>query len=232
VKKAVSGMPTALVFRTAIRGALGALRVAALLCGLSSSAPALAEDRLVDLERSTVTVRVYKAGLFSVFADDHIVQAPLAEGSFDEAVPHVQIVIDPRRMRVLDPGLSEQDRQQVQARMLGPDVLDVNRFQRISFHSITAERLAAGKWLVRGELELHGRIREIPVNVSFDKGRYTGSATLRQSDYGIAPISLAGGTVKVKDEIRIDFDVAISDRLAMGSGGSRGEPVARAVDGM
>jgi hypothetical protein len=30
---------------------------------------------------------------------------------------------------------------------------------------------------------------------------------LRQTDYGIAPISVAGGTVKVKDELKIDFDI-------------------------
>ena len=216
----------------AIMRARHALRVAAVVSVLFSTGPASAEERLVDTERSTVTVRVYKAGLFRAFADDHIVQAPLAEGSFDEAVPHIQIVIDPRRMRVLDPGLSEKDRQEVQARMLGPEVLDVNRFQRISFHSITAERLDAGKWLVRGELELHGRIREISLNAYLEKGRYKGSATLRQSDYGIAPISIVGGTVKVKDEIRIDFDVAISDRLAIGPGGSPGTPVERAAGSM
>jgi polyisoprenoid-binding protein YceI len=116
--------------------------------------------------------------------------------------------------------------------MLGPEVLDVNRFQRISFHSITAERQAAGKWLVRGELELHGRIREISLNAYLEKGRYKGSATVRQSDYGIVPISIAGGTVKVKDEVTIDFDVAISDRLAIGPGGPPGTPVARAADAL
>jgi polyisoprenoid-binding protein YceI len=207
-----------------------ALRVTAIACALSATAAAFGEERLVDTERSTVTVRVYKAGLFRAFADDHLVQAPLAEGSFDDSVPHIQIVIDPRRMRVLDPGLSEKDRQEVQARMLGPEVLDANKFQRISFHSITAEPQDAGKWLVRGELELHGRIREISVNVLLDKGRYKGSATLRQSDYGIAPISIAGGTVKVKDQLKIDFDVAISEQLARRSGGSPDATVARAVD--
>jgi hypothetical protein len=30
---------------------------------------------------------------------------------------------------------------------------------------------------------------------------------LRQSDFGILPISIAGGTVKVKDEVTIEFDI-------------------------
>src|ERR1700741_2498117 len=67
-------------------------------------APASAQERLIDVERSTVTVRVFKSGLFRPFADDHTIQAPLAEGTFeDTAPPHVQIVIDSRQMRVLDP---------------------------------------------------------------------------------------------------------------------------------
>ena len=31
--------------------------------------------------------------------------------------------------------------------------------------------------------------------------------TLKQTDYGITPISVAGGAVKVKDELNIDFDI-------------------------
>jgi len=197
------------------------LVIATIVCGLASAAPGSAEDRSIDTQRSTVTVRVFKSGLFRAFADDHIIQAPLAEGSLDDsATPHVQIVIDARRMRVLDPGLSAKDRQEVQTRMLGSEVLDVNRFHWISFHSVAIQPLAAGGWLVRGELELHGRIHAIMVNVFPEKGHYKGSATLRQSDFGIVPISIVGGTVKVKDEIKIDFDIAITERLAAAAGGT------------
>jgi len=31
---------------------------------------------------------------------------------------------------------------------------------------------------------------------------------LKQRDFGIAPISIAGGTVKVKDEVLIEFEIA------------------------
>jgi hypothetical protein len=31
--------------------------------------------------------------------------------------------------------------------------------------------------------------------------------TLKQSDFGIRPISIVGGTVKVKDELKVEFDV-------------------------
>jgi hypothetical protein len=167
-----------------------------------------AEDRPIDVQRSTVTVRVFKSGLFRAFADDHVIQAPVMEGSIDETIPHMQMVFDARNLRVLDPGLSAKDRQAVQTRMLGPEVLDVARFQWISFHSITIQRLDAGSWMVNGELELHGKIRPVPVKVVRDKdGHYKGSVRIKQSEFGIAPISIIGGTVKVKDEIVIDFNI-------------------------
>jgi hypothetical protein len=34
-----------------------------------------------------------------------------------------------------------------------------------------------------------------------------GALTLRQSDFGITPVKIAGGAVRVKDEIRIEFDI-------------------------
>jgi polyisoprenoid-binding protein YceI len=188
--------------------------LAAVACGLALATPAAAEDRLIDLERSTVTVHVFKAGLFRAFADDHVIQAPLAEGSFDASIPHFQLLIDPSRMRVLDPGLSAKDRQDVQARMLGSEVLDVTAFPRIGFHSITIRRVDAGGWLVQAELNLHGQIHGLQVKVFLDNGHYKGALTLRQSDFGIAPISILGGTVKVKDEITIDFDIVMTETPA------------------
>ena len=38
-------------------------------------------------------------------------------------------------------------------------------------------------------------------------GRYVGSATLKQRDFGMTPVSVAGGTVKVKDEVKIEFEI-------------------------
>jgi hypothetical protein len=36
---------------------------------------------------------------------------------------------------------------------------------------------------------------------------YIGRMTLRQSDFGIKPITAAGGTVRVKNELEIDFHI-------------------------
>jgi hypothetical protein len=41
-----------------------------------------------------------------------------------------------------------------------------------------------------------------------------GTCTLKQRDFGITPISIAGGTVKVKNELKIDFDIRTSSQAA------------------
>lgn len=172
-----------------------------------------AERRTIDAERSTITVRVFKSGLFRAFADNHVIQASLLEGSADDsATSHVELVVDVHRMRVLDPGLSPKDREDVQVRMLGPQVLDADRFGQIRFRSTVVQRLEADHWLVRGDLDLHGQIHQVAVKVARENGRYKGSTSLRQTEFGITPISIAGGTVKVKDEIAIEFDIAVVER--------------------
>ena len=188
------------------------LPVAAIIaCGLALAASGAAEERLIDIERSTVTVRVFKSGLFRALADDHVIAAPLLEGSIDDA-PHVQLIVDARRMQVVDPGLSAKVRQEVQTRMLGPEVLDAARFEQIRFHSVEIKQVESGRWRVEGELELHGQIHPVTVNVVLERDHYKGSASFRHSAFGITPISIAGGTVKVKDEVRIDFDIVRAER--------------------
>lgn len=175
--------------------------------------PGYAQTRDIDLTRSTVTVRVFKSGLFRAFADDHEIEAPLAEGSLDDSgTPAVRLAIDVRGMRVLDPGLSINDRRDVQTRMLGPEVLDADRFARIRFRSVAIQRGVADHWSVRGELELHGQTHPVTVDVVREQGHYKGSTSLKQSDFGITPISIVGGTVKVKDEVKIAFNIVTTER--------------------
>ena len=191
-----------------------ALVVTAMMaCGLAYAAPGSAQPRRIDVNQSTMTVRVFKSGLFRAFADDHVIRAPLAEGSLDDsATPSVQIVVDARGMRVLDPGLSAKSREEVQTRMLGPEVLDVSRFGEIRFQSAAIDRSDAQSWKVRGDLTLHGQQHAVAMSVTLVGGRYKGTATIKQTDFGITPISVAGGTVKVKDDIKVDFEIATVDR--------------------
>ena len=46
---------------------------------------------------------------------------------------------------------------------------------------------------------------DLPVSLVHDV--YTGSAKLRQTGFKITPVNIAGGTVKVKDEIFVEFEI-------------------------
>ena len=172
-----------------------------------AAAGAWGQARPIDSTGSKLIVHAFKTGLFSGFADNHEIEAPIAEGSIDEAAPRVKFVVESRTMKVLDPQLSAEKRQVIQARMVGPEVLDVERFPKITFESTKVDRTGEGQFLVEGRLSLHGVTRPVSVKVRSENGRYLGTCTLKQRDYGIEPISIVGGTVKVKDELKIDFDI-------------------------
>ena len=174
--------------------------------GFASAADS-AVSRTIDTENSVMTVRVLKAGLFSGFAHDHQISAPIQEGSFDPANPSVQLRVDARKLRVVDKDVSDKDRGEIQQTMLGPKVLDTERFAEIRFRSTRVEHLTDRKWLVHGELNLHGQTQPVNVDVTEQNGHYRGIAELKQKDFGINPISLGGGTVQVKNELRVEFDV-------------------------
>jgi polyisoprenoid-binding protein YceI len=103
------------------------------------------------------------------------------------------------------PPQSEKDRAAVQKTMLGPEVLDSERHHEIVFKSIGAESVGQRRWILRGDLTLRGQTRPGTVHVTLKDGRYTGEATVKQTDFGIKPPGKAG--VRAKDEVRIEFDV-------------------------
>jgi polyisoprenoid-binding protein YceI len=186
---------------------LRAAAVAAIVTLLFSSVRADTRQP-IDTARSSITVHVGKSGVFRAFGDDHEIRGPVEQGFVDEEARTVEILVDANRLRVLDPKLSPKDRDEVQNKMLSADVLDAKQFTEIHFISTSAETSPSG-WVVRGPLTLHGRTLPISSTVRKEGDRYVGSMRLKQTDFGITPVTVAGGAVRVKDEVTIDFNVAI-----------------------
>ena len=157
-----------------------------------------------------MTVRVFKSGAFSAFGHNHEIAAPIAAGSVDSAAQRVELRIDARALRVRDPDVSEKDRAEIQKTMLGPDVLDVQRYPEIIFRSNAVESQGSGSWKIRGTLTLRGATRPVIVEATEKAGHYVGASLLMQTDFGIKPIRIAGGTVKVKDQVKIGFDIQLT----------------------
>jgi polyisoprenoid-binding protein YceI len=166
------------------------------------------ETLAIDPARSVMTIQVFKSGLFSVFAHNHEIEARGLEGQvITTERQQVNLRIDARKIKVLDPDVSANDRSQVQQTMEGPKVLDIKRFPEIRFQSTSVVQKGPSLWEVTGSLTLHGQTRPVTVRVEGNGSRYSGKATVAQRDFGIQPVSLFGGTVKVKNEVKIEFDI-------------------------
>jgi YceI-like domain len=63
---------------------------------------------------------------------------------------------------------------------------------------------------VTGELELFGTTHPITFALSTAGGRVTGSASLKQTDWGIKPYTARFGALKVADEVRVEVDAALT----------------------
>ncbi len=171
----------------------------------------VAQKHPIDSMRSSIMVKAFKSGLFSAFAHDHLVRAPIARGEVRlDQEPGVEFVIQSARLVALDPTLPADKRGEVQRRMVGPEVLDVEKYPEIRFRSTQVQPLADNRWRVTGELTLHGQTQPLTLEVAGDGSHYTGSTRIKQKDFGMNPVSIAGGTVKVKNELTIQFDIYLA----------------------
>src|SRR5262249_10876823 len=144
-----------------------------------------------------------RVGSVGVAGREGRVRDRVADGGVDDcASPKIHFLVESAKLTVLP----EKDQAQVQADMQ-KKVLDSERFPQIRFESTSIEQIGEHRWKVAGNLALHGRTRPVTAEVNLMNGVYRGSATLKQSDYGIQPITVAGGTVKVKDELKIEFSI-------------------------
>jgi len=177
---------------------------------LSQIATGVLDSRKIAETHSTITVHVYKSGFLSAFGHNHEIQAPIQSGEVKESgTLSVELRVDARKLQVLDHEVAEGTRAQIQDTMQGSQVLDVGHFPDIRFQSTSVEPKGPGHWIVHGNLALHGTDRPIAVEVDLKGEKYQGSASLKQTDFGITPVTVAGGTVKVKDEVKIEFEIVL-----------------------
>lgn len=174
---------------------------------LAAARPSHDYVRVFDVKHSKMTVYVYKQGIFAFAADNHEVDTPIASGSFDVTARTVEFTVDAKKMQVLDP---PNHRAKVQANMVGPQVLDVDKYPKISFRSTKIDADDAGHWKVIGDLTLHGQTHAVTVEVVRSTAtHFNGSTTIRQTQFGITPIKIAGGVVRVKDDVKVAFDIVL-----------------------
>lgn len=169
---------------------------------------------------SSFWVFVGKAGLFSALAHDHEIGVKSFSGRI--VVPEagasggaLELDIEAKSLAVLDKKVSEEDRKKIFDAMHN-DVLESSKHQKITFKSVSVGDLKqtgndSYSFTLSGDLTLHGVTKRIAVPVALmitpEQLRAAGKYTLKQTDYGIKPYSAAGGTIKVKNEVVVNFNI-------------------------
>jgi polyisoprenoid-binding protein YceI len=177
----------------------------------------------VEPEQSRALIDVGKSGAFSFAGHTHEVEAPVKSGvvhldTDDPTHDNVRLEFNATAMRVTGKGESADDVPKVTETMLSEMVLDVKRYPAITFEStsVTAKGSAAALDLsVTGRLTIRGKTQAVTapvaVRLAGDRLTATGKFVVKQTDYGITPISV-GGLVKVKNELNITFTIVARER--------------------
>jgi polyisoprenoid-binding protein YceI len=173
---------------------------------------------LVDTRTSQFTVQAFASGLIATIAHspkiairDWTGVVQMASSKLDSASLEVRVTSS--SLEVLDE-LPDRDRRELH-RVMYTEVLEIEQFPEVVYDSteVAAEKLKEDLYRlnVRGRLTLHGISNDqdfvAQASLGVDSVRAHGSFTLLQSDYNIRIASIAGGTLKLQDELKFTFYV-------------------------
>ncbi len=170
----------------------------------------------VDPQGSRFTVRAFAGGPLSAMGHDpaFAVRDFHGEVEFDPAEPaaaSLHLVIVAASLALTD-GMSDKDRREIE-RAMQEQVLESARYPEITYDCPASRVTAIGpmQLTLTGDLTLHGVTRPQTVSarvyLTGDTLRGQGEGTIRQTEFGIRPVTVAGGMLKVKDELKLAFDI-------------------------
>jgi|ERR1035437_227730 polyisoprenoid-binding protein YceI len=167
---------------------------------------------------SRFTVRAFASGMLSAFG--HSPTFAIRQYSGEVQVDpetlegaSLRLVIKSGSLEVAD-NIGDKDRRDIETEMRDR-VLEVGKYPEIAYKysRVVAKKTGDDQYTVtlNGDLTLHGIAREQSVTakvaVTGDMLRAFGEGSLRQSDYNIKLVSALGGGLKVKDEVKLSFDL-------------------------
>jgi polyisoprenoid-binding protein YceI len=186
---------------------------------MSSEATAPLAHYHLDPAASTFTVQAFAEGWLSAFGHDPLIgvkdfqgEASFVPGTFENA--SLKLTVNANSLAVIN-DVKEKDRNEIE-RTMRDEVLETGKYPEIVFQSnnISLSRLREGIYRARviGDLTLHGVTQKNiwisgEVTVNADGLRVKGDLPLKQTDYKIHLVSIVGGTLKIKNEVKCSFDI-------------------------
>lgn len=172
----------------------------------------------IDPKASRFTVQAFASGILSAMGHNPKIGIRTFSGEVDFNPESIEggafrLTVQSASLAVQD-DISDKDRREIERLMKG-DVLEVARFPEIRYDAATIAVSRVDGSLcsatLNGNLSLHGVTRGQPITARIatfgEMLRTSGDFTLRQSDYQIKPVSVAGGALKLKDEVKISFEM-------------------------
>ncbi len=185
----------------------------------TAETPQTAVRYTIDAQKSTFTVRAFATGLLSALGHNPTIAIPdftgeVAVNPVAVEQSSVRIVLQAASLTDTD-DIKEKDRAEIN-RTMHQEVLESDGYPEIVYEcsTLTANKTGEGQYALtlNGELTLHGVTRGQPVSarvsLNGDTLRAAGDFSIRQSDYEIRPVSAVGGTIKLKDELKLSFDIS------------------------
>ena len=172
---------------------------------------------VIDPRLSRFTVRAFASGVLSAFGHNPNIAIRDYSGEVhwkdDIASAVLHFVAKAESFAVTD-DISDKDRKEIE-RQMQEEVLESETYPEIAYDCscLSANKSGEGQFTatLNGDLTLHGVTNPQPisarVSVSGDALRAFGNFSLRQTDYGIRLVKALGGTLKVKDELKFDFNM-------------------------
>lgn len=172
----------------------------------------------IDARASRFTVQAFAGGIGAILAHSPKFaireldgQAEFAPDSLSDA--SLRVTMKPSSLELLD-DVSAKDRADI-IRVALEEVLEADRFPEITFEStrVMPANIAPNLYrvVITGNLTLHGNTNTQSLTaqlmIAGDTLRANGEFTLKQTAYGIKLVSVAGGVVKVKDDLKFTFDI-------------------------
>ncbi len=172
----------------------------------------------IDAERGSFIVQAFAEGMLSFMGHNPTFAVRRYGGeiqfaSGDTEVESMLIVADAESLSLRD-NMSEKDRAEIGDTMR-EKVLETDRFPEIFFVSkdISIKENGNGKFSVsaNGVISLHGetipKTIQAVAEISDGNIKANGECSLKQSDFNIEQVKALGGTLKVKDEVKISFEI-------------------------
>lgn len=173
---------------------------------------------VIDARRSRFTVQAFATGILSAMGHNPTIGIRnfSGEAEFDPDALEgaaLRLTIQSASVEVLD-DVRDKDRLEME-KLMKDEVLEVAKYPQITYEAaeFRIARIDGALYSanIDGKLSFHGVSRNQPIAARImDSGemlRISGDFVLRQSDFQIKPVSVAGGALKLKDELKFNFEM-------------------------